>query len=97
MKHSILLTILAAMLMLIGCNDSPESKLPENLLFTIDTNTLEIPSEGGSAQVTITSNYQWTLEGPSDWCTPSVTSGEACPEGQIVTFTAHQTLEDREM
>ena len=97
MRRSALLTLLTAVLTLVGCNDTPENKLPENLLFTIDTKTLEIPSEGGSAQVTITSNYKWTLEGTSDWCTPSVTSGEACPEGQIVTFTAHQTFEDREM
>ncbi len=66
-------------------------------LFSLDPSTLpEVPAEGGTPAVKLTSNSAWTLAVPTDatWVTPSVTSGDG---DATVTFdvVANRSLAPR--
>ena len=52
--------------------------------------------DGGSIDIKVYSNYDWSLSTSCTWCTPSITSGQASDDGQIVTLTAEVSYDDRE-
>lgn len=97
-RFALLVAIGATLAVLSGCNDNsePEEVIPENITLTVSAMTVDIAPEGGSVDVVVASNYKWELVGESDWCTPSVTSGEANEQGQVISFSATKTLEKRE-
>ena len=73
-----------------------ESDIPENIFFGLDKESATISPDGGSVDVTVYSNYKWEISGTSDWCTPSITKGDANEDGQKVTFSADVAYDDRE-
>ena len=77
-------------------NEQPDENLPEEILFALNKTNITISPDGGSVDVTVYSNYKWEIEGGADWCTPSVTSGEANENGQTITFSAELTYDTRE-
>ena len=79
-----------------GNNGSDDGEKPEDIFFALDKEEITIKPDGGSAEVVVYSNYKWDISGTSDWCTPSVVSGEANEDGQTVTFSADVAYDDRE-
>ena len=73
-----------------------EDNIPENIFFGLDKESVTISPDGGSVDVIVYSNYKWEISGTSDWCTPSVTGGDANEDGQKVTFSADVADADRE-
>ena len=73
-----------------------EDNIPENIFFGLDKESVTISPDGGSVDVIVYSNYKWEISGASDWCTPSVKSGDANEDGQKVTFSADAAYDDRE-
>ena len=73
-----------------------ESDIPENIFFGLDKESAILSPDGGSVDVVVYSNYKWEISGTSDWCTPSITKGDANEDGQKVTFSADVAYDDRE-
>ena len=59
------------------------STTPEQKTLAVNTNSLEFEKDGGSQNITITSNTSWTITYP-DWCTLSKTSGS---DNETITVT----------
>ena len=73
-----------------------KADIPEYIFFGLDKESFTFSPDGGSVDVIVYSNYKWEILGTSDWCTPSVKSGDANEDGQIVSFSADMTYDDRE-
>ena len=73
-----------------------ESDIPENIFFGLDKESATLSPDGGSVDVVVYSDYKWEISGTSDWCTPSITKGDANEDGQKVTFSADVAYDDRE-
>ena len=73
-----------------------EDGVPENIFFCLDKENVTISPDGGSVDILVYSNYKWEISGISDWCTPSVKTGNANEDGQKVTFSADVAHDDRE-
>ena len=73
-----------------------EDGVPENIFFGLDKENVTISPDGGSVDILVYSNYKWEISGISDWCTPSVKTGNANEDGQKVTFSADVAYDDRE-
>ena len=83
----------------IGCSENElenENDIPKNIFFGLDKESIAISPDGGSVDVIVYSNYKWEISGTSDWCTPSVKTGNANEDGQTVTFSADVAYDDRE-
>ena len=83
----------------IGCSENEfenENDIPKNIFFGLDKESIAISPDGGSVDVVVYSNYKWDISGTSDWCTPSVKTGNANEDGQTVTFSADVAYDDRE-
>ena len=93
-----LLLLLALMgIVTVGCSKEDIDKGDENaIFFSLDKENISFSPDGGSVDIVVYSNYKWEISGTSDWCTPSVTTGDANEDGQKVTFTADVTYDDRE-
>ena len=76
--------LLAVPAMLAACDEEPVVILPE---ITLDKEVYECDLEGGSVDVTVTSEEDWTLEGYAYWAVPSMTEGS---DGDVVTFTVEK-------
>ena len=108
MKRLFLLLALCGMVA-VGCTESgvddnidnggneDESDIPENIFFGLDKESVTFSPDGGSVDVVVYSNYKWEISGTSDWCTPSITKGNANEDGQKVTFSADVAYDDREV
>ena len=98
MKKLFLLLALLGMVAT-GCSKDEggsENNIPENIFFGLDKESVTISPDGGSVDVIVYSNYKWEISGTSDWCTPSVKSGDANEDGQKVSFSADVAYDDRE-
>ena len=73
--------------------EKPEEDIPQNIFFALDKEKVSISPDGGSVNITVYSNYKWSIAGDVDWCTLSTKSGEANEDGQIVTFSAELTYD----
>jgi len=51
----------------------------------LDTNTLNFASEGGSQNIAVSSNGNWTVSGGADWLTVSPQSGEGNATVTVIT------------
>ncbi|MGM9738069.1 MAG: BACON domain-containing protein [Candidatus Cryptobacteroides sp.] len=76
--------LLAIPAMLAGCDEDPVVVLPE---ITLDKEVYECDLDGGSVDVTVTSEEDWILEGYAYWAVPSITEGS---DGDVVTFTVEK-------
>ena len=72
------------------------SEIPDDAYITLNKEVLTFSPDGGSVDVTVYSNYKWEISGTSDWCTPSITKGDANEDGQKVTFSADVAYDNRE-
>ena len=99
MKKKIFLTTLIFVL-ITGCSkqelSNEESDILQNILFSLDKDSISISPDGGSIDVIVYSNQEWKIIGESDWCTPSIKSGKANENGQKVSFSAELTYDERE-
>lgn len=59
------------------------SDTPAQKTLSVNTTSLEFEKDGGSQNITITSNTSWTITYP-DWCTLSKTSGN---DNETITVT----------
>ena len=83
MKKLLYLIPLVVSLFCVCCEDpAPEPKIE------LSKQSLTFDPNGGTLDVIVKSNYDWSLQGTSDWCTPSMKSGSASAEGVTVTFSA---------
>ena len=73
--------------------EKPEGDIPQNIFFALDKEKVSISPDGGSVNVTVYSNYKWSIAGAVDWCTLSTNSGEANEDGQVVTLSAELTYD----
>ena len=98
MKNLFLLLTLMGMFV-ISCSKNvggDEDNSHNNIFFALDKESITFSPDGGSMDVIVFSNHKWEISGTSDWCTPSITKGDANKDGQKVTFTADLTYDDRE-
>lgn len=84
----------AACLAIVGCVKEAPTPEPKDEI-SLSAESKDIPQEGGSASIIVTSSGEWKLEAKADysaWITPSMTEGE---DGDIVIFAveANQTTE----
>ena len=77
-------------------DNGDDSDIPKDIFFGIDKDRVLISPDGGSVDIVVYSNYKWEISGTSDWCTPSITNGDANEDGQKVTFSADLTYDSRE-
>ena len=77
-------------------DNGDDSDIPNDIFFGIDKDRVLISPDGGSVDIVVYSNYKWEISGTSDWCTPSITNGDANEDGQKVTFSADLTYDSRE-
>ena len=98
MKNLFLLLTLMGMFV-ISCSKNvggDEDNSHNNIFFALDKESITFSPDGGSMDVIVFSNHKWEISGTSNWCTPSITKGDANKDGQKVTFTADLTYDDRE-
>lgn len=69
---------------------------PEQAYIKLSETAVSISPDGGSVDVTVSSNYAWSVTTENDWCTASAQSGQANPAGQKITLSAEQTYDSRE-
>jgi len=74
-----------------GCNSTelpPEENPPQEVeaYLSIIPNEISIPATGGSQNIAVTANKNWTVSSDAEWCTPSPKSGGA--GGGTVSITA---------
>ena len=77
-------------------DNGDDSDIPKDIFFGIDKDRVLISPDGGSVDIVVYSNYKWEISGTNDWCTPSITKGDANEDGQKVTFSADVAYDDRE-
>lgn len=83
MKHSYLFLICCVLgIFLSGCGKQEPDIL--NLLFSV----VNLPSEGGSDDVSVMTNQPWSASSDQAWLSVSPSSGGASPNSQILTVTA---------
>ena len=85
----------AAVLALFSCNNKPQMEAPKPDAIEVTPGSATFNENGGTADVIVTSNGDWTLEGAEayTWVTTSKSEGK---DGDIVTFTVEANLaEDR--
>lgn len=80
-----------------GNNQQPGGPgAPEEAYIELSKESITFAPDGGSVDVTVYCNYEWSISETCDWCRASVTSGEAAKEGTVVTLTADLTYDNRE-
>ena len=77
-------------------SNNSDNKTEEDIFFGLNKESIVISPEGGSVDILVYSNHKWEIKGGSDWCTPSVTCGNANENGEKVSFSAELTYDDRE-
>ena len=77
----ILALILSAVVLLTGCE---KEKSPATI--SLDATEVEVPMGGGSATVTVNSNYAWEARSEADWISFTPTKGDATT-ATVVTIT----------
>ena len=85
----------AAVFALFSCNNKPQMDAPKPDAIEVTPGSATFNENGGTADVIVTSNGDWTLEGAEayTWVTTSKSEGK---DGDIVTFTVEANLaEDR--
>ena len=78
-----------------GGNQGGED-IPADAYIGLNKDAVTISPDGGSVDVTVYSNYKWTLSTSCDWCTASMSGGEANEDGVVVTLSADVAYDDRE-
>ena len=81
----------AAVFALFSCNNSQQMEVPKPDAIEVTPRSATFGEQGGSADVIITSNADWTLEADQayTWVTTSKAEGK---DGDIVTFTVEPNL-----
>ena len=78
-------------------NENPGGgDIPADAYIGLNKDAVTISPDGGSVDVTVYSNYKWTLSTSCDWCTASMSGGEANEDGVVVTLSADVAYDDRE-
>ena len=75
---------------------SSDTEKPDDAYIALNKEVVTFSPDGESVDIKVYSNYAWELTNNCDWCTTSITSGEASDEGVTVTLTADLTYDDRE-
>lgn len=87
-KH-LLAAIFSAAIVFTSCD--PGQKGPEqkdSAMVAVNPSSIDIPAEGGSANVTITTNCSWTAEPDADWLNISLKRGGASNSGAVAEVSA---------
>ena len=79
-----------------GSGDQGGGDIPADAYIGLNKDAVTISPDGGSVDVTVYSNYKWTLSTSCDWCTASMSGGEANEDGVVVTLSADVAYDDRE-
>ena len=81
----------AAVLALFSCNNKPQMEAPKPDAIEVTPRSATFGEQGGTADVIVTSNADWTLEAEQayTWVTTSKAEGQ---DGDIVTFTVEPNL-----
>ena len=85
LRH-LIITVLGAACLLASCGKEPTtpSQQEEKPSVTVSPSSLSFPNSVGSAEVTVTTNCNWTAESDSDWASLSITSGGVSKSGAVI-------------
>ena len=84
--QKLFLSILAAASLFAGCKDpEPEPTIPS---LTVGQTELSFEQNGGTGNITVTSNRAWTISTDADWLAFNPSSGNAADAPVTVTVTA---------
>ena len=84
-----------------GGTEQPEdgngdTEIPDDAYIALNKDVVTFSPDGESVDIKVYSNYAWELTNNCDWCTTSITSGEASDEGVTVTLSADLSYDNRE-
>ena len=84
--QKLFLSILAAASLFAGCKEpEPEPTIPS---LTVGQTELSFEQNGGTGNITVTSNRPWTISTDADWLAFNPSSGNAADAPVTVTVTA---------
>ena len=79
-----------------GSGNQGGEDIPADAYIGLNKDAITFAPDGGSIDVTVYSNYKWTLSSSCDWCIASMSEGEASEVGTVVTLSADVAYDDRE-
>ena len=79
-----------------GSGNQGGEDIPADAYIGLNKDAITFAPDGGSIDVTVYSNYKWTLSTSCDWCIASMSEGEASEVGTVVTLSADVAYDDRE-
>lgn len=89
--RNIITSVLACVLMAVGCQQPQEFDVLKGL--TVSESVVALPQDGGSVEVTVSSDAPWEVTASTRWITVSPTSGNA--GDTKVTFSVLKTKKER--
>ncbi len=84
LKHIIIALFGAACLAASCGKEPPTAPVEERASVTVSPSSLSFPNTVGSAEVTVTTNCNWTAESDADWASLSVSSGGVSKSGAVI-------------
>lgn len=90
MKRAFISLLSAFVIMLVGCTEDPVLTLRSG------NNTIDIPSNGGSASISISCNNTWSASSSASWITVSPSSGAAGDCNITITTAANSETVERQ-
>ena len=84
LRHLIIAALGAACLLASCGKEPPTAPVEEKASVTVSPSSLSFPNSVGSAEVTVTTNCNWSAESDSDWASLSITSGGVSKSGAVV-------------
>ncbi len=89
--RNIITSVLACVLMAVGCQDPQEFDVLKGL--SVSESVVALPQDGGSVEVTVSSDAPWEITSSSRWITVSPMSGSA--GDTKVSFSVLKTKKER--
>ena len=84
LKH-IIIALFGAACLAVSCGkEPPTAPIEERASVTVSPSSLSFPSTVGSAEVTVTTNCNWTAESDADWASLSISSGGVSKSGAVI-------------
>ena len=93
LRHLIIVA-LGAVSLFASCGPEPEPAPQETASVKVSPTSLSFSVNGGSEEVRVTTNCNWTAESDSDWAVLNITSGGISNSGAVVKVTVQANKGD---
>jgi endonuclease G len=93
LRH-LIIAALGAVSMFASCGPEPEPAPQESASVKVSPSSLSFSVNGGSEEVKVTTNCNWTAESDSDWAVLNITSGGISNSGAVVKVTVQANKGD---